>query len=182
MRSLRTDRDGAVFVEFLIAFMPLFLFFSSLVQLIVLETADIVTKHAATVAARAAIVVLPDDPQYYDSTPVNRAEGRRLSDIQAAARVPLTALDPDPTFTLTFPSAPGASDNRTQFRDDDMVRVRIAYAHRCGVPIGNVLVCGAQRTRQLTGEAAMPNQGANYDYASAQQQQQPPPQQQQQGE
>ena len=44
---------GAVYVEFLIAFMPLFVFFMSLVQLAYVEAANIVVKHAAVMATRA---------------------------------------------------------------------------------------------------------------------------------
>jgi Flp pilus assembly protein TadG len=162
--GLRRDSRGAVYVEFLIAFLPLLVFFSSLVQLTVLQTADIVTKHAAVTAARAAVVVLPDDPKYYDGATVNHAEGQRLSDIQLAAMIPLTAIDPDPRVQLTFPSSATGTDDRSAFGPHDTVNVRVAYTYKCAIPIGNVLACGPSRTKQLVGLASMPNQGANFEY------------------
>lgn len=163
-RALQNDRSGAVYVEFIIAFLPLLVFFSSLVQLAVLQTADLVTKHAATVAARAAVVVLPDDPKFYGGEQKNQASGQRLSDIQMAATIPLTAIDPDPVVAVKFPSSASGTDSRSSFGNEDTVFVRVEYTHTCSVPIGNVVVCGADRTRQLVGVAAMPNQGAAFDY------------------
>lgn len=161
---LGRDVRGAVYVEFLIAFMPLFAFFSGLVQLAVLQTADIVVKHAATVAARAAVVVLPDDPKFYGGAELNHAEGQRLSDIQLAATIPLTAIDADPRVQVTFPSSETGTDNLTAFDTHDTVYVRVAYTYACAIPLGNVLACGPGRVKNLVGVATMPNQGANYDY------------------
>ena len=89
---------GAVYVEFLIAFFPLFFFFLALVQFIFLETAHLITKHAAVKAVRAAAVVLADDPKYYGKVPVGSFTGARKIDIERAARVPLSALEFRPEF------------------------------------------------------------------------------------
>src|SRR5258708_36207326 len=89
------DRRGAVYVEFLIAFLPVLVFFSALFQLGMVQIADLVTEHAAVVAARAAIVILPDDAIYYDDVPENNLSGkdnRRRSDIEEAARMALSAI------------------------------------------------------------------------------------------
>lgn len=161
---VRRGESGVVYVEFLIAFLPLFVFFSGLVQLGALELANLVVKHAAVTAARAAIVVLPDDPAFYDQVPVNRAEGKRLSDIQRAATMPLSAIDSSPQVKVRFPTSAGGTDTRTSFRWHDLVRVRVEYTCPCRIPIGGPVACGLAGTRLLTGEAAMPNQGANYDY------------------
>lgn len=162
--SMRRDQRGAVMVEFIIAFMPMFLMFSGLLQLGLLQTADVITKHSAVVAARAAAVVLPDDPKFYGGATLNEASGQRLSDIQLAATIPLTAIDPDPVVQVSFPSTPTGTDNRTTFAPYDTVITRVAYTYHCTIPIGNVLACGADRTRQIVGVAEMPNQGANFDY------------------
>jgi hypothetical protein len=165
LRPMR-DRSGAVYVEFLIAFLPMFLFFSALLQLGMLQIADLVTKHAAVIAARAAIVVLTDDPLFYDGVPVNQAKGRRYTEIQLAAGYPMTAIHAGgpATVNVSFPSMPGGHDNRTSFGEDDVVRVRVDYMYPCGIPIGNRLVCGLGAKKTLSGEAAMPNQGPNYVY------------------
>ena len=60
---------GAAYVEFLIAFIPLFIMFLGMVQMALMYAGDLVVQHAASRAARAAVVVLDDDPRYYDGAP-----------------------------------------------------------------------------------------------------------------
>jgi hypothetical protein len=60
------DQKGAAYVEFLLAFIPLFIMFLGMVQMALMYAGDLVVQHAASRACRAAVVVLPDDPQYYD--------------------------------------------------------------------------------------------------------------------
>jgi hypothetical protein len=64
--SLPRDEQGAVYVEFLLAFLPVFLLFLAICQAAFLVAGKLVVNHAALVGARAAIVVLDDDPQHYD--------------------------------------------------------------------------------------------------------------------
>jgi hypothetical protein len=64
--GLGEDQRGAAYVEFLIAFIPLFVLFMGMVQMALMYAGDLVVQHAATRAARAAVVVLDDDPQYYE--------------------------------------------------------------------------------------------------------------------
>ncbi len=59
------DRRGAAYVEFLLAFMPLFILFLGMVQMALMFAGDLVVQRAASTAARAAAVVIDDDPQYY---------------------------------------------------------------------------------------------------------------------
>src|SRR5690606_6628936 len=53
-RSPIASREGAAYVEFLLAFMPLFVLFLGIVQVSLLFAADLVVKHAAYRATRAA--------------------------------------------------------------------------------------------------------------------------------
>ena len=59
------DRGGAVYVEFIVVFMPMFVLWLGMTQMGLLFAAKMVVQHAADAACRAAIVVLPDDPKYY---------------------------------------------------------------------------------------------------------------------
>jgi Flp pilus assembly protein TadG len=68
-RSLRADQHGVVFVEFLIAFVPMWTFFLCVVQLAFIAHANLMVKHSADSAARSAVVVLPDDPNEYGGEP-----------------------------------------------------------------------------------------------------------------
>ena len=71
-RSLADDQRAAVYVEFLVVFMPVFMLFLGMTQMSLMFTAKIVVKHSADVAARSAIVILPDDPAAYGgATPKN---------------------------------------------------------------------------------------------------------------
>lgn len=76
--TLARDARGVVYVEFLIAFTPIFVFFLALVQLSLIGVARIVVQHAAVRGARAAVVVLDDDPARYD--------GAKRLDVRAPGR------------------------------------------------------------------------------------------------
>jgi hypothetical protein len=68
-QGIREDKRGVVFLEFLIAFVPLWTLFLAVVQLAFIAYADLLVKHSADAAARSAIVVLPDDPNEYGGEP-----------------------------------------------------------------------------------------------------------------
>lgn len=65
-RRLVEEEGGAAYVEFLMSFIPLFFMFMGMVQMALMYAGDLVVQHAATRAARAASVVLDDDPERYD--------------------------------------------------------------------------------------------------------------------
>ena len=60
------DERGVVYVEFLMAFMPLFMLFLGICQLALMHTARLVVQLAAFAAVRSAIVVLEESPDGYD--------------------------------------------------------------------------------------------------------------------
>lgn len=65
MTRLHKNEKGAVYVEFLLVFFPVFIIFLGLIQASLLFAANLMVRHAATIAARAAMVVLDDDPAKY---------------------------------------------------------------------------------------------------------------------
>ncbi|MEM6954310.1 MAG: TadE family protein [Myxococcota bacterium] len=71
-RSLADDERAAVYVEFLVVFMPVFMLFLGMTQIGMLFTGKLVVRHASYRAARSAIVVLPDDPARYGGAPVDQ--------------------------------------------------------------------------------------------------------------
>jgi hypothetical protein len=147
-----------VLIETLIALPVILAFFLSLVQLSFLQVANIVTQQAAYAAARAAAVVLPDDPAYYGGVPVDSPTGARMDEIRGAARMPLGVLSSNPDVDVTFPGHTG------MFLEHDTARVRVALAYPCRVPIGGRIVCGLDSVAPIVHEAAMPNQGSLYQY------------------
>lgn len=68
-RSLLPDDEGTVFLEFLVSFVPVWIFSLCVFQLALIARANLVVKHAADAAARSAAVVLPDDPAEYGGEP-----------------------------------------------------------------------------------------------------------------
>lgn len=68
-KCLRSDTRGVVYVEFLFAFFPLFSFFLAICQLSLTASAELIVQHAASQAARSAIVVLEEAPEQYDGAP-----------------------------------------------------------------------------------------------------------------
>jgi hypothetical protein len=54
-----------VYIEFLISFIPVFLFFLGIVQLAFIASAKLVVQHAAITGVRSAVVVLEDDCDDY---------------------------------------------------------------------------------------------------------------------
>lgn len=103
MSSRFADQRGLVMLEFVIAFVPVFLLFLAVAQLALLGAAQLVVQHAAICGARSAAVVLDDDPRFYDHAPAGELDrppkdGPRLAAIRAAVHAPLAAITPDPSL------------------------------------------------------------------------------------
>ena len=151
------SRAGGVYVEFLIAFLPVLFFFLGLVQLAFVQVANLVVKHAATKAVRAAVVVLPDDPQYYGGVPVGSFSGQRQSDIQRAAQIPLAPLG-----LLEAAAAKITLD--TPYSRNALLTAKVEFQYHCQVPWGRFVVCGLTNFKTISGQATMTVQGALYEY------------------
>lgn len=82
--SVAGDEGGAAYVEFLLAFIPLFIMFLGMVQMALMYAGDLVVQHAATTAARAAAVVIDDDPRHYDGAPRMRVDGEATTSSEDA--------------------------------------------------------------------------------------------------
>ena len=153
--SLKRDQRGAVFVEHMIAYLPVMFFFLATWQLIELCAAHLILKRAASAAARAAVVVLPDDPAYYDGVAKDTFSGKRKEDIELAAAMILAA---NPHFTNDFkvevPSVPKGGAPLT-------VTVKAKFFCFAGWVS---LVCGPTGVRELTAKSVYAYQGAAYSY------------------
>jgi hypothetical protein len=68
INALSDDR-GVVYVEFIIAFLPMFLLFLAICQLALFAAAEAVVRHAAYSAVRSAVVILEDAPSRFDDAP-----------------------------------------------------------------------------------------------------------------
>ncbi len=195
-RGLGGDAGGAVYLEFLIAFMPFFIFFLCLWQLSILFYAKLVVDHAAFSAARAAAVVVAECPlNVGDTDPhsVNKLTESRQKYVKAAAYIALTPLVldgtigiPDAVPFLEYPDFPGGVDMALGAKTPSYtpmsatslsnIRVRINTMFICKIALADVIVCdgllskiagGAlPYSRMLSTEAVFPYQGASYTYES----------------
>jgi uncharacterized membrane protein YgcG len=153
MKKLHTDKKGAVLVEFLIALMPLMITFSCFVQLSQMATAKLVVKHSAIVGARAAAVI----SNKHNNTP-DQPKGDNMADIEAGVNA---ALGP---WKKQMASVTVKVEDSSSCDDPyGMVKVTVTAAHKCLVPFGGRLMCGAVGATHTMEQAyTMPHQGARY--------------------
>jgi Flp pilus assembly protein TadG len=151
-KELVRDQRGAVLAEFVIVAIPLFVTFFSFAEVAHVAVANLMVRHATVSAARAASVIsngrrnTPDQPA-----------GTNDAEIRAAVRA-----------TLGNYSSSMASFE-VEIQDDStcedyfgMVTVTVVAHYKCAVPLGSLIVCGADRTKTLTHVAQLPHQGARY--------------------
>ena len=174
----RAGTRGAVYVEFLIAFLPVLIMFMCLWQMSRLYTTGLAVEHAAITAARSGSVVFADDPAQYGGAELHKPMGQRRQTVEGAALMPLSPFILDGSLVsvnVTFPSSPGSSQERDHYdpsdpnSDDahkvDFVRVHIEATFRCRIPLADRIACNPlTRTRTIIREAAYPYQGAGYVY------------------
>jgi hypothetical protein len=166
VRSFVLQDRGAVYVEFLIGFMPVFVFFLGIWQLGMLYVGRIVVGHAAMATARAAAVVIAE-PE--GGAPHTLTAGKRKT-IEDAAAIVLAPLLIDgfvQSMRVTIPATTFAPLEAG--KPVTMVTAQVDVDFVCDVTIVNVLVCdrGAAfgRTRALSAEASFPYQGARYRFS-----------------
>jgi hypothetical protein len=162
-RGLR-DKRGAVYVEFLAAFWPIFLSFWCLLQSSGLYTAKLVTMHSAYLGVRAAAVVLADKDKKYGGEERYAADGKRKDAIVRAVQMGLSA-----DTSLIWPLAEvtlegGNGKEKESFGRDQVVVVRVDVPYHCGLPIADKIVCGFGGLRTVSAEAKMVVHGADYEY------------------
>lgn len=152
-RALARDRAGAAAVEFVVAMVPIFLVLFCFMQISKLYTANLVFQHAATVAARAAGVIV--EPE------INPGDNGSEEDVTTVARLALGAwqtaiIDVD---TEIVSEATAESTN-------GMVTTKLTGRFVCGVALAATLTCGFDRMVDLEATARFPLQGARYRMSS----------------
>jgi len=184
-----------VHVEFVIAALTFLTMIMGIAQIMLMDAGKLAVMRAANAAARAAVVILDDDPRAYGGEPRNQAArgSQRHAEIERAAAGALVAVDtpaqratdedtvmnavasPDSLSVtqLLTPSSwlrsrvrvtfPSHKSGRVGMHDD--VTARVEFDFPCIMPVVRYLLCGRTgRTRVLSSEATLPNQGAPYEY------------------
>jgi Flp pilus assembly protein TadG len=153
--KLANDRRGAVYVEFIAAFMPLLLTFACIAQLADLYATKLVVKHAATRTARAGAVVFPDDPANYRAV-------TQLDEVKSAGYAVLAGKRSIVDAEIEIPSG-------TEYERGQPVKVVIRATTRCIFPLANRILCRAlegEPSQVLTAEASLPAHAARYEYGA----------------
>lgn len=141
-RRARRGVRGAVLAEFVIAVLPFLMLSFVIAQFSVLAVGRILTKHAAYLGARAAIVTCTE--------PGKAADGMaELDKAVTFAFGPATKLG-KPKASITQ----GKCDETNQ----EMLTVTVETTFKCNVPMGNMLLCGGT-TKTLKASSTLPNQG-----------------------
>jgi hypothetical protein len=192
LADLAGDTRGAVYVEFLIAFMPVLVFFLCILQLALLFTVKIYSDHAAVQGARSAAVVFGDERKTYNNEPENQLSKRRMEFVRNAVLLTLAPLILDGTVssvdvTYPRPDQPEGQDalsNRSISPMSDsgaqaMVRVNVDVMARCKIAFANRIACGgllglgdspgffalgAGVHKRIRSTSTYPYQGASYTY------------------
>ena len=138
--------------------MPVLLFAFSIFQESELFTGKLLTDHAAVAAARAASVVLPDNPMRYGGEGVNQPGPQRTEAVRTAAVRALAPFVHDGNVTNVEVSFPSGTPLQGP------LSVRVTATFKCKVALTSYLTCNRSGTRTLVGTATLPNQGARYTY------------------
>jgi hypothetical protein len=161
--ALIDDARGVLMIEALMVYVPVALFFFLTWQIGELAAADLVLARAATAASREAVVVLPDDPRFYDGEGVLDAQGaRRRAAIEAAARSVLAAAPSFDPASLELDLALVAGPDP----DVLLLATRLSADFRCTGGGLSFIVCGASSRRALSAVARDVVHSARYVYSS----------------
>lgn len=154
-RDLTRDTRGAIFVEYLIAYLPVIFFFLATWQLIDLCAAHLIVKRAASAAGRAAVVVMSDDPAYYGGAAKDSLDGKRQEDVKLAAALILAVNPHMGAFDVTV--------SPTHPRESVPLTTTVTVDFHCFAAWAS-LVCGVGGKRQLSAKSTYAYQGASYNY------------------
>ncbi len=155
-RDARKEAGGAVMVEFLIAYLPVLVAFLMFWQLGELLVAQMVVERASSAAGRAAIVVIPDDPAFYEAEPHGAYSGVRKREIRLAAGMMLAASPHlSENFSVDVTNVPSGGSTVGQ------VTVDVQAEFRCK---RLTWVCGVDGFTLLGSKSTHTYHGAAYEY------------------
>jgi hypothetical protein len=177
------DRRGAVYVELLVAFLPVFVTFLCLLQLGLVFSSKLLVDHAAVQGARTAAVVFGDEPGPYGESAgdTNALTKNRRQAVRNAVLLSVAPLILDGSVTRVDVRFPANDDAMRKDRPEDtrihpmqptgtgMMKVIVEVDLVCKIAFANTLVCGRSpdgrlRVRTTSAESEFPYQGASYAY------------------
>ena len=160
LRGSRRTQRGAVYIEFLVALLPVLFFFFAVWQVADACAAHLIVERAAQAAVRAAVVVMPDNGKFYGAEDpnvgVDTLSGARGKDVEAAARLVLVASPHFVETPSTIEIAPPEPHGH------EPVTATVTAGYRCSSWVS--LLCGATGSLDMTASATLPYQGARFTY------------------
>ena len=158
-RCLARDARGTVLLEALVALAPVTLGFCLITQTVDLYAHQLMLERAALSAARAAVVVLPDDGARYgdpENRALNQFSGGRKRAIEQFTHELLAA-------SPSFDRASTRLELTGSFAARGATLVQLSSDYRCALgPAG--FMCGWSGRVRLEARAELSYQGARYRY------------------
>lgn len=152
-------------VEFLVAFLPVMTFAMCIFQQTVLYAGQLLTEHAALSAARAASVVVPDNPNRYGGEGANTAGNKRKEAIRLAAIRALGPLVQDENISeVDVDLGGGGGATNAAIGAKSPINVTVNATFQCKVPLAAQIICDSNGEFKLSAQATLPNQGASFTY------------------
>jgi hypothetical protein len=161
VRALRRDERGSSYVEALIAVPVLFLVFGSLFTFIHVSVAHIVAQRAASAAARAAVVFMPDDPVYYAKCDSGESckdyvePGKQAAKEACVKKAALKVLTAARMFKLDPPSAVKIDWNKA--KQWEKVKLELKAQYDCSLFWG-ALICGLDGVAEIAATSTLNHQ------------------------
>jgi hypothetical protein len=164
MKALASEK-GSAYVEFIIAIVPMLTVFWGIMQLNGLMLADLVARHAAVNAVRAAIVCDSQKNHVQEEGTLTKEGGCAYD----AAKMTLSAVksfgEPEPEFAVRVEGA--------EEHGNEPVTATVFATYHCQVPLAGAILCGGLMHDEgggsrrgalvLRRSATLPNQGASYE-------------------
>jgi Flp pilus assembly protein TadG len=154
--KLSRDKRGLVMVEFAIASMPLLMTFLGATEVGRTFEANMVLKHSASVAARAAAVIANSTGTI---NPGPNQSGDPKAQIEQAAIVALGRWSQQDAHSQVKVTVNDQSNESDPF---GMVCTTVSSNYRCRIPLGGRLLCGMDGIMQKSATSCHPHQGAKY--------------------
>jgi len=171
-----------MYVELLFVILPFMGLILGLCQTALLYVGSLAVQRSASVAARAAMVVLDDDPKRY-GTGRNSYSGARKRDIELAASFPLLAIETAPlSADGSVGDALSVWSNNPLLKNGGIgkargltvqvsgggkrgskVRAYVKYEFPCVIPFARIFMCGG-KSLTLEAQSTLPNQASDYKY------------------
>jgi hypothetical protein len=157
-RSLRRDRRGAAIVEFTVASMPLLSTFLGFTEAGKVYQGNLVLKHSASVAARAAAVIA-NKTGTINPQPGGGGGGDPQTEIQQAALVSMGRWAQKNGFSNVTVDVNDQSSEADPYGN---ICVTVRSTYNCNVPLGGRLVCGLDGKLEKSAVSCHAHQGAKY--------------------